>query len=92
MKATCPGTPSTTYGFQNSEKWTVCGGEVFVIYAQGKRVGKHDIIMLYYLIGNQWVNLADLIVARGSGPGTACPPYAATYESQWFYTMEVWRQ
>lgn len=47
-KATCPGTPSTTYSFQNREKWTVCPGEVFVIYAQGKTVGsvinEHDII------------------------------------------------
>ena len=96
VKATCPGRPSNTYGFQNSEKWTVCPGEVFVIYAQGKTVGstinKHDIIMLYYLIGNQWVNLANTTVARGSGPGTTRPPSAATYESQWSYTLEVWRQ
>ena len=77
VKATCPGRPSTTYGFQNREKWTVCPGEVFVIYAQGKTVGsvinEHDIIMLYYLIGNQWVDLANTNVARGSGPGTTHP-------------------
>ena len=95
-KATCPGTPSNTYGFQNSEKWTACGGEVFVIYAQGKTVGsvikEHDTIMLYYLIGNQWVNLANTNVARGSGPGTTRPPAYATYTSQWSYTLEVWRQ
>ena len=96
VKATCPGTPSTTYGFQNSEKWTVCVGEVFVIYAQGKRVGsvinERDIIMLHYLIGNQWVNLANTIVARGSGPGRTRPPSAATYERNWSYTLEVWKQ
>ena len=95
-KYTCPGTPSTTYGFQRQDRWTVCGGEVFMIYAQGKTVGstinKHDIIMLYYLIGNQWVNLASTTVARGSGPGTTRPPSAATYTSQWSYTLEVWRQ
>ena len=95
MKATCPGTPSTTYGFQNSEKWTVCGGEVFVIYAQGKRVGsiinEHDIIMLYYLIGNQWVDLANTVIARRGGPGTTRPPSAATYERHSTYSMEVWK-
>ena len=95
-KYTCPGTPSTTYGFQRQDRWTVCGGEVFMIYAQGKTVGstinKHDIIMLYYLIGNQWVNLVSTTVARGSGPGTTRPPSAATYRSQWSYTLEVWRQ
>ena len=96
VKTTCPGTPSTTYGFQNIEKWTVCPGEVFVIYAQGKTVGstinKHDIIMLYYLIGNQWVNLASTTVTRGSGPGTTRPPSARTYERNWSYTLEIWKQ
>ena len=32
VKATCPGTPSNTYGFQSQDKWTVCPGEVFKIY------------------------------------------------------------
>ena len=96
VKATCPGTPSTTYGFQNHEKWTTCPGEVFVIYAQGKTIGsiinKHDIIMLYYLIGSQWVNLANTNVTHGSGPGTTRPPTARTYERNWSYTLEVWKQ
>ena len=95
-KYTCPGTPSTTHGFQSQDRWTTCGGEVFVIYAQGKSVGsiinEHDIIMLYYVIGHQWVNLASTTVARGSGPGTTRPPSAATYRSHWSYTLEVWRQ
>lgn len=95
-KSTCPGTPSTTHGFENQAKWTLCPGEVFKIYAQGKAlnsiINEHDIIMLYYLVGNKWVNLADLIVALGSGPGTTCPPSAATYESHPTYTLEVWKQ
>ena len=96
VKATCPGTPSTTYGFQSQDKWTLCPGEVFKIYAQGKTVGsninEHDIIMLYYVIGSQWVDLADTIVARGSGPGTTHPPSASTYESHSTYTLEIWKQ
>ena len=48
--------------------------------------------MLYYVVGNQWVNLADPIVALGSGPGTTRPPSAATYESHPTYTLEVWKQ
>ena len=95
-KLTCPGIPSTTYGFQSQDKWTLCPGEVFEIYAQGKTVGsiitEHDIIMLYYVVGNQWVDLANTIVARGSGPGTTRPPSAATYESQATYTLEIWKQ
>ena len=67
-----------------------------MIYAQGKRVGsvinERDIIMLYYLVGNQWVNLASTVVARGSGPGTTRPPSPATYERNWSYTLEVWKQ
>ena len=64
-----------------------------VIYAQGKTVGsiinEHDIIMLYYLVGNQWVNIANTNVACGSGPGTTRPPSDATYERNWSYTLEV---
>ena len=93
VKTTCPGRPSTTYSFQNREKWTVCPGEVFVMYAQvGSVINEHDIIMLYYLIGNQWVDLANINVARGSGPGTTRPPTARTYERNWSYTLEVWKQ
>ena len=55
-----------------------------MIYAQGKTVGsiinEHDIIMLYYLVGNQWVNLANTNVGCGSGPGTTRAPSNATYE------------
>ena len=95
-KYTCPGTPSTTYGFQSQDKWTTCGGEVFIIYAKGNKVGsiinEHDISMLYYVIGNQWVNLANINVARGSGPGTTRPPSVSTYRSQWSYTLDVWKQ
>ena len=93
---TCPGIPSTTHGFHSQDKWTLCPGEVFRIYAQGKREGsiinEHDIIMLYYVVGNQWVNLANDIVARGSGPGTTRPPSASTYESHSTYTLEIWKQ
>ena len=92
----CPGRPSNTYGFQSQDKWTVCPGEVFKIYAKGKAlnsiINEHDIIMLYYLVDNQWVNLANTIVARGSGPGTTRPPSAATYETNWSYALEVWKQ
>ena len=93
---TCPGIPSTTHGFHSQDKWTLCPGEVFRIYAQGKREGsiinEHDIIMLYYVVGNQWVNLANDIVARGSCPGTIRPPSASTYESHSTYTLEIWKQ
>ena len=95
-KYTCPGTPSNTYGFQNQDSWILCAGEAFKIYAQGKAlnspINEHDTIMLYYLIGNQWVNLANTNVARDNGPGTTRPPSATTYESHWSYTMDIWKQ
>ena len=52
-------------------------------------INEYDIIMLYYLVGNQWVNLANTNVACGSGPGTTRPPSDATYERNWSYTLEV---
>ena len=48
--------------------------------------------MLHYFIGNQWVDLANTVIARRGGPGTRRPASARTYESQWSYTMEVWKQ
>ena len=67
-----------------------------MIYAKGKSlnsvINEHDIIMLYYLVGNQWVDLANTVIARGSGPGTTRPPSAATYETNWSYALEVWKQ
>ena len=32
VKASCPGSPSTAYGFQDTERWYRCYGEVFKIY------------------------------------------------------------
>ena len=41
------------YGFQAEEKWYQCGGEVFRIYAKGKREGwrvkEGDDVMFYYV-------------------------------------------
>ena len=38
-KATCPGLPTIAHGFSNNYKWYHCYGEVFKIYARGKRNG-----------------------------------------------------
>ena len=93
-KYTCPGTPTTTYGFQDGQRWISCGGEVFKIYAAGKADGsiinQHDTIMLYYVGASQWVNLENNVVARGSCPGTTRPPSVSTYKSCWGYGTEIW--
>jgi hypothetical protein len=51
LKSTCPGSPNSQSGFSELEKWFICGGEVFQIYAKGKGLGAEikdqDAITLY---------------------------------------------
>ena len=35
----CPGQPTTQFGFSSFTNWFRCGYEVFQIYAMGKRIG-----------------------------------------------------
>ena len=94
--ATCPGTPTTTYGFQNSEKWLRCYGETFKIYARGKSLGSaitaHDAVMLFYIQGQKWVGLDTTYVGHRTCPGTARPPPPDKCERCWGEVMEVWKR
>ena len=60
----CPGTPTSAHGFANQDKWLICFGEVFRIYAKGKSIGQairdHDDIFLYYVNANKWVGLVGI--------------------------------
>ena len=77
-KATCPGSPTTAYGFSSDERWFTCYGEVFRIYAKEKNVGDTinagDLIMLYYLNGVLWVSQGTGSTIKASCPGTSRPP------------------
>ena len=51
-KLTCPGAPSQEYGFEDEDRWYLCGGEVFRVYAKGKSIGDtitdQDTLSFYY--------------------------------------------
>ena len=93
-KATCPGRPTTHYGFQNRQKWAPCWGEVFKIYARGKCIGSdinaHDAIMLYYPRGRSWVKLDTTYVVKHPCPGRVFPPSPEKYDRCWGEVMEIW--
>jgi len=86
----------TAYGFQNSEKWFRCFGEVFKIYARGKSLGSaitaHDTVMLFYIQDQKWVGLDTTYVGHRTCPGTARPPPSDKYERCWGEAMEVWKR
>ena len=67
-KRSCPGNPTNTHGFSNAEKWYHCTGEVYKIYARGKRNGdiilEKDDISLYFLNGRDWVSHWDRTMHR----------------------------
>ena len=92
--ASCPGTPTSAYGFADEDKWLRCYGEVFRIYARGKSSGavikEHDEIFLFYLNDNNWVGLVRNFADHRDCPGTVRPPPAANYDACWGEVFEVW--
>ncbi len=89
VKATCPGHPTTAYGFANTDRFFQCYGEVFRIYARGK--GSGAIINSLYLQG----------VAQGYDQdtvkvcpclGTARPLAHSVYDGCAFETFRVWKR
>ena len=76
-KEPCPGSPSTTYGFQASDKWYWCGGEVFQVFAKGKANGAHitdqDTLAFYYPCGHKFVSFQPGQMVL-SGCMNSCPP------------------
>ena len=73
-KMSCPGHPSTRYGFSREDRWYQCSGEVYRIFAyrksRGAIINSGDDIMLYFLAFKRWVN------GEGNVEGTsACPGY-----------------
>ena len=84
----CPGTPTSAHGFANQDKWLICFGEVFRIYAKGKSIGQairdHDDIFLYYVDANKWVGLVgDNPADHRTCPGAVHPPPDSRYDVCW---------
>ena len=83
-KRTCPGSPTTAHGFSSDEKWYICCGEVFKIYAEEKNVGDTintgDSIMMYFLSGALWVSQGTGNTMKASCPGTSRPPPLTKYD------------
>lgn len=83
----CPGQPSMEHGFENVDDWYKCFGEVFRIYARGKRIGSpirsHDHIMLYIPHFLTWVGMPGEHPEKMTCPGTHLPPPKAKYDICW---------
>ena len=83
-KSGCPGKPTDKNGFASEEHWLRCTGEVFRIYAMGKKedeiINSGDDIMLYYLQGNTWLSLGDENVVKATCPGISRPPGQNRYD------------
>ena len=94
VRASCPGTLSTTYGFQDIERWYRCYGEVFKIYARGKGIGdaieEHDHVSLFHLQQQKWLSMTETIATISSCPGSVRPRTIGNYERCWGETFEIW--
>ena len=95
-KEACPGNPGH-YGFQDFNRWFWCGGEVFVVYAEGKAIGQpindQDTISLYYPCGRQFVvfhphrcSLSPCMLHRNNN---RLPPNEAGYDQCTLDSVEI---
>ena len=82
-KKSCPGYPSSRYGFATRDSWYHCYGEVFRIYAyrkkEGDTINSGDDIMLYFINSRKWVNGEGEIEGNNSCPGSA-PPHQHKFD------------
>jgi hypothetical protein len=84
------------YGFQTEERWYQCGGEVFRIYAKGKRVGwrvkEGDDIMFYYVEQpGRWVSqVTTQRTRKRTCPGSTKPPSHSKYDRCGAEVFKIW--
>ena len=96
-KATCPGYPTTAYGFVSPEHWYRCWGEVFKIYARGKGSGAvinaQDDIALYYLQQGLWVGQGyERLTGKYPCLGSSRPPPLASYDGCGWENFRIWKR
>ena len=95
-KLTCPGIPHKQHGFSSPKKWRICGGEVFRIYARGKRlralINSRDHVFLYYPNGRKWVGLVSRKPDLRTCPGRVFPPPMNKYDRCWGEVFELTRR
>ena len=93
-KAGCPGNPTMQHGFASAKHWGACWGEVYQIYARGKRIGEsiesHDAIAIYYIHAKRWVGLVGQNSGLSTCPGKTRPPPPDRYEICWGESFEIW--
>ena len=96
QKQTCPGNPSSAYGFSSYVKWAQCYGEVFGIFARGRTLGtaitEGDYITLYYVHDKKWVGLVEDYVDLRTCPGEEAPPADDRYDVCWGEIFQLWRK
>ncbi len=95
-KSSSPGSPTTANGFSTNNKWHMCLGEVFRIYARGKteddEITTDDDIVLYYPLGDRWVFLGyDGNARKSTCLGTEHPPPTSTYDGCAYETFKIWK-
>ena len=90
--ATCPGKPTDMYGFNSQALWKRCWGEVFEIYARGKKRGSYispnDTIMLYYPRDKKYLSLSAKHPSKHPCPGPP-PPSLDKYNRCWGEVLEI---
>ncbi len=95
-KAPCPGQPTRHYGFNHRNKWNGCWGEVFRIYAKGKKrhavVNSDDEISLYYVRGKAWVSQGFHQTVKRGCLGNSLPPSVSKYDGCAHETFTIWKK
>ena len=91
-RSSCPGNVNFAYGFQSQEKWVRCYGEVFRIYARGRRMGEYimsqDQVALYFLQKGSWLYSHGHFY-KNTCMGAHRPPNDSMYERCLHSTFEI---
>lgn len=96
MQHDCPGIPNKYMGFQDLNRWSICYGEVFKVYAHGKALGapisNKDFIILYNVSGDKCVSLWHQNADLQTCPGPINTPPYDKYECGEVFAIIVKRE
>ena len=95
-KHACPGHPTLAYGFSNYEHWHRCYGEIYKIYARGKKNGDiithKDDVMILFLQNFDYLSFPGGTIHRNPCPSGHRPPSREKYDCCWGEVFNIWKR
>ena len=95
-KAPCPGQPTMRHGFQNAASWRSCWGEVYRIFAKGKKIGAPikpmDDVSLLLPGKKSWVSQCGSHTKLRPCLGLSLPPSLSKFDGCACETFKIYKK